>query len=128
MLVQKRLFKRLLILSFLLPLLLLLPLKAFAFEQSIHVEWAYNGGDHDEIGFKLYKVSPDSIEEAVVTIKGADVRSWDGVITVEEGRSLYSLCAYSAELEGPRSPTYAMEYIHLETGGMPAPTVILKFN
>ncbi len=102
---------------------------AQAAEIDIHMDFAYNGvPELQTLGFKLYQTSPDGIETVVADISDPDVRTWDGVIQVEPGRSLYSLVAYSAVRESPKSVTYPFDYIEPATFGMPAPTIIIRFQ
>ncbi len=102
---------------------------AQAAEINIHMEFAYNGvPELQTLGFKLYQTSPEGVETVVTDIADPDVRIWDGVVQVEPGRSLYALVAYSAELESPKSEAYPFEYIEPATFGMPAPTIIIKFQ
>ncbi|MBL4901085.1 hypothetical protein JYT85_01405 [Desulfocapsa sp. AH-315-G09] len=100
-----------------------------AAETDIHIEWAYNGnGDLAELGFRLYQKSLDESVRLVATFEGIDTRDGNSIIPVEPGRSFYALCAYNADRDGALSDWYPFEYIAAITPGMPAPTIIIKFN
>jgi hypothetical protein len=101
----------------------------FAGTVNIHVNFAYNGPDElNTLGFKLYQQYGEDDPVVIATIEGGDVRTWEGSIEVPVGRSFYTMTAYSAEQESPHSSPYSFEYIESETPGMPAPTVIFKFQ
>ncbi len=106
--------------------------KANAGTINIHMEWTHNGVDVEGrtyTGFKLLRTNPESIDEDVEVIDGADLRVWDGDIEVDEGRSTYYLVATTEQgIDSPRSVGYVFEYMEPQTPGMPAPTVIIKFN
>lgn len=105
---------------------------SFAGEIDVHIEWSYNGPTETTEGFRLYQKSPDSTEVIVADIVGGETRSWDGVLNAEVGRSIYYLTAYGTldgeYIESPKSTGYPFEYIEPLTPGLPAPTVIIRFN
>ncbi len=99
-------------------------------EVNVMVEFAYNGTpDMNTLGFKLYKEGPDGVEIVVADIVGPEERNWSGKVKVDEGKSLFSLAAYSATSESGKSPEVPFEYIEpITPGGLPTPTVIIRFN
>ena len=106
---------------------------AHAAEVNVHLEWTYNGIDIEGrtlAGFRMYQESPSGVVSAVAEIPEPTLRVWDGNIQVEEGRSMYSLVAYIEEdgTESPHSEKVPFEYMESSTPGLPAPTVIIRFN
>ncbi len=99
-------------------------------EVDVIVDFAYNGTpDMETLGFKFYKEGPDGIEVVVADIVGPEKRTWRGTVKVDEGKSSFSLSAYSATAESGKSPAVPFEYIEpITPGGLPTPTVIIKFN
>jgi len=105
---------------------------AYADTIDINMEWAFNGVSIDGMtfnGFKLTRTNPAGVEEEVLVINGADERVFNGDIEVDEGRSTYNLVATTVEgHDSPKSEGYVFEYIKPNTPGIPAPTVIIRFN
>ena len=96
-------------------------------EVNIQMQFAYNGVTTAE-GFNFYQEDPAGVETKITQITDPSVRSWDGIIQVESGRSLYYLTAYGDGWETDRSNVYPFEYIEPATPGNPPPTIIIRFN
>lgn len=95
---------------------------------NLHVDFAYNGPSANTTGFKLYQRDPAGNTKVIAEIANPEARTYDGVISVTKGRSYYYLTAYNATEESGPSNEYPFEYIEPVTGGLPTPTVIIKFN
>jgi hypothetical protein len=96
---------------------------------NVTINFAYNGTSAMETaGFKLYHKLPDGTEIVAVDMEDPTTRSWSGILEVPNGRSVFTLSAYNATEESGRSAEFPFEYIEPVTGGLPTPTVIIKFN
>jgi len=96
---------------------------------TVSIEFAYNGASMETTGFKLYHKLPDGSEIVAVDISDSTLRAWSGVMDVPTGRSEFTLSAYNTSEESGRSAVMPFEYIEPETsGGLPTPTVIIRFN
>jgi hypothetical protein len=102
---------------------------ALAGPVNVSIDFAYNGNSTETAGFKLYHKLPDGSEVVAVDLTDPEVRSWSGTMDVPSGRSEFTLAAYNADEESGRSTVFPFEYIEPETdGGLPVPTVIIRFN
>lgn len=101
----------------------------FAGEVSLYVEWAYNGAPELQTkGFRIYQRTGEEEPKVIVDITDLNARKWSGKIDIPTGRSYFSMDAYTDDNQSDRSDECPFEYIEPETPGIPAPTVIFKFN
>lgn len=112
-----------------LPVLVLLAAVAQGATITMSVSWAYNGVNEGG-GFRMYAKQPGSdVFEPLFEVADATAREYTTEVEVVPGRTIYSLSAYDeAGVESPRSNGYPFEFIEPETPGLPAPTIIIKFN
>ena len=109
-------------------LLLTLPRFSTSGEINLQMEFAYNGSIESTEGFNFYQEDSSGAEVKIVQIVGSSIRSWDGIVQIETGRSLFYLTAYGDGWESNRSNAYPFEYIEPDTPGNPPPTIIIRFN
>lgn len=102
---------------------------ANAGEVNMNVQYTFNGTEEMEVvGFKLYQTDPIGNDVLVADIIGPDIRAWTGTVDVSEGRSVFYLTSYNTTVESNRSNGVPFEYMEPETGAIPPPTIIIKFN
>ena len=99
---------------------------AYAADKEITARFAYNGGSATE-GFRLYVQHPGASEPVVlVDVADPTVREINIVVDLQDGRSFFSLTAYTAIEESLHSEKFPFEFLDIPS--LPAPTVLIQFT